>query len=317
MRWLLRNPFFIGKVRYKDTSYPGVHEPIIEEWLFEEVQKRLKAARRSGRSLSRFPRTYLLKGLARCIYCGFPLWSESSLAGYSYYREPRNGHAHEGCPATGKAIRTKPIDYQMDMLIKSLVLDPNWRTNIIDKVSSLSEHERVKKERANLNDRMRRLGKAFVDGLVEEEDYKIQRKMIQDQLDSLVIPEAEAAFDAGQKLENLGSIWELASPEDKHALLFSMLEAVYIDLAETRSIVGYNTEELIHPSFSIFTRQSGVECEVSSLGFRICKKLWDGGDGGGSNSPSRRSCPGHATSLVSSLILPGSPQLTELSPASR
>ena len=42
-----------------------------------------------------------------------------------------------------------------------------------------------------------------------------------------------------------------------------------------------------------------------------------GGDGGESNSPSRRDCPGLTTSLVSSLILPGSPQLTELSLASR
>ncbi len=32
---------------------------------------------------------------------------------------------------------------------------------------------------------------------------------------------------------------------------------------------------------------------------------FSGGDGGGSNSPSRRSCPGYATGLVSSLILPG------------
>jgi len=42
-----------------------------------------------------------------------------------------------------------------------------------------------------------------------------------------------------------------------------------------------------------------------------------GGDGGELNSPSRRSCPGHATGLVSSLILPDLLQLTELSPASR
>ena len=42
-----------------------------------------------------------------------------------------------------------------------------------------------------------------------------------------------------------------------------------------------------------------------------------GGDGGESNSPSRRSCPGPATSLVSSLVLPVLPQLTELSRASR
>jgi len=42
-----------------------------------------------------------------------------------------------------------------------------------------------------------------------------------------------------------------------------------------------------------------------------------GGDGGESNSPSRRSCPGPATSLVSSFILPVLPQLTELRRASR
>ena len=43
----------------------------------------------------------------------------------------------------------------------------------------------------------------------------------------------------------------------------------------------------------------------------------NGGDGGESNSPSKRSCPGYATSLVSSFILPGSPLLTELNRASR
>jgi integrase len=42
-----------------------------------------------------------------------------------------------------------------------------------------------------------------------------------------------------------------------------------------------------------------------------------GGDGGESNSPSRRSCPGHTTSLVSSLISSGLPQLTELNRTSR
>jgi integrase len=42
-----------------------------------------------------------------------------------------------------------------------------------------------------------------------------------------------------------------------------------------------------------------------------------GGDGGELNSPSRRSCPGYTTGLVSSFILPDSPQLTELSQASR
>jgi hypothetical protein len=42
-----------------------------------------------------------------------------------------------------------------------------------------------------------------------------------------------------------------------------------------------------------------------------------GGDGGGSNSPSKRGCPGLTTSLVSSLISPYPPQLTGLDGASQ
>lgn len=145
------------------------------------------------------------------------MWAETSQPGYTYYREPRNSHSHEGCPSTGKAISTKPIDEQMDLLVRSIVLDPNWRRNILTKVASLSEHERLMKERERSNDRLRRLGKAFVDGLVDEADYTIQKKMLQDRLEAMVIPVADAAFDAGEKLESLGSVWLGASLEGKHA----------------------------------------------------------------------------------------------------
>ena len=42
-----------------------------------------------------------------------------------------------------------------------------------------------------------------------------------------------------------------------------------------------------------------------------------GGDGGESNSPSKRSCSEYTTSLVSSFVLPDQPLLTEFSQASR
>ena len=109
---------------------------------------------------------------------------------------------------------------------------------------------------------MRRLGKAFVDGLVEEEDYKVQKKMIQDQLDGLVIPEAEAAFIAGQKMEDLGTVWEVASLEDKHSLLLSMLDAVYLDLADTRSVVGIKPKPSFYPLFDSLGQQPESKVRV-------------------------------------------------------
>ena len=56
----------------------------------------------------------------------------------------------------------------MDDLVQSLTLDPQWREAILTKISNLSEQERVSKERVHAQERLRRLGRAFIDGLVEE-----------------------------------------------------------------------------------------------------------------------------------------------------
>ncbi len=51
---ILRNPVYVGRIRHKDQSYPGLHPPIIEEDLWTRVQSALDAARRSrGKGKSR------------------------------------------------------------------------------------------------------------------------------------------------------------------------------------------------------------------------------------------------------------------------
>ena len=48
----------------------------------------------------------------------------------------------------------------------------------------------------------------------------------------------DATIKAGELIENLGSIWHEAMLEEKHKLLTIMLDAVYVDLLNNRSIVG-------------------------------------------------------------------------------
>jgi len=249
VRWLLHNPFFTGLVKYRGQFYKGAHEGIIDERLYKRVQERLKEAKNHSNTFSPSFRLYLLKGIARCIYCGYPLWSETSVPGYSYYREQRHSHNELKCPANGKAIRCNILDEQIDSIIGSLVLEPSWRDRIIAKVSNLSEHERILKQRKQTKDRLRRLGKAYVDGIMDDSEYNMQRKLLQDTLDSLVIPEAEAAINAGELLESLGLIWEKATLEEKHRLLAGMLEAVYVDLAVSRSVVGIQPKPPFYPLF--------------------------------------------------------------------
>jgi site-specific DNA recombinase len=161
---------------------------------------------------------------------------------------------HFDCPACGKAVRCAVIDRQIDRIIQSLVLEPSWRESIISRVSTLSEHEYILKQRKQIQEKKRRLGKTYLDGVIGDGEYNVQRKLLQDNLDSLVIPEHDATMNAGELLESLSLIWQNATLEEKHKLLSGMLEAVCIDLAANRSIVGIQPKPPFYPLFESLKR---------------------------------------------------------------
>ena len=68
IRGILHNPFYTGKVKYNDELFPGTHEPLVSQEIFDTVQVTLK--KNSGRSETLRPRPareYLLKGIVRCL----------------------------------------------------------------------------------------------------------------------------------------------------------------------------------------------------------------------------------------------------------
>jgi len=112
------------------------------------------------------------------------------------------------------------------------------------------------RQREVIETKLRRLGKTFIDGLIEEGEYNVQRTLLQNALNSMIIPEANAALKAGEQLENLGALWEVATLEEKHTLLSGMLEAVYVDLAASRSIVGIQPKAPFYPLFESLKNQA-------------------------------------------------------------
>jgi hypothetical protein len=58
---LLRNRMYRGEINHRDKSYPGEHQPIIDQALFDQVQARLSENRR-GSQLRRQPSDALLLG---------------------------------------------------------------------------------------------------------------------------------------------------------------------------------------------------------------------------------------------------------------
>ncbi len=68
IRTILLNPIYIGKVKCKGKLVEGIHEPIISQELWEQVQKR--HAIKSKAVKKEIDHDYLLSGILRCPECG-------------------------------------------------------------------------------------------------------------------------------------------------------------------------------------------------------------------------------------------------------
>jgi site-specific DNA recombinase len=69
VHWIISNPTYAGKIRWRDRVFDGVHEPLIDELTFKQAQailrERSEHAKRRGN-----PSDFLLSGVVRCGHCG-------------------------------------------------------------------------------------------------------------------------------------------------------------------------------------------------------------------------------------------------------
>ena len=219
-------------------QHPGKHKAIITNQLFESVQRQLKRSKAQRHSQGSSYRTYLLKGLVRCVWCGLPIWAETLWHGGSYYRERKMTRAEGGCVNEGKMVRTEVLDRQMDAIVTSIRLSPSWERHMAGIIDTMDKRAQIETERRGVEERLRRLGKTFVDGLIDESDYDFRQRILRSQLDGLVIPEERSTMQAGHLLENLPLLWNRAQPAERHTILRGFLECVYADVADPPRIVG-------------------------------------------------------------------------------
>ena len=84
---MLKNPLYVGKVRHKDVSYPGEHEAIIDQKLWDDVQVLLRGNLRHDPK-SRKSKHNPFVGLLYCGNCGGAMTLAHTKKGnkrYNYY----------------------------------------------------------------------------------------------------------------------------------------------------------------------------------------------------------------------------------------
>ena len=106
---------------------------------------------------------------------------------------------------------------------------------------------RVQQERVKIEQRLKRLGEGYLDGLKTRGDYLRERRSLEDQLGALVVPGVDAAHEAG----NLPSLWDQANLTERRKLLLTMLDAVYVDTVEEKAIVAIRPKPAFLPLFQV------------------------------------------------------------------
>lgn len=259
VRGILHNPFFTGKVRHKDKLLSGLHQPLVTSELFDEVQVTMK--KNSGRSqtLQAHPeREYLLKGLIRCSYCEMPMWAQTYQNGNRYYREHRGSRGAGSCVNSSGSIACHLPDKQVSELVRAIVLPEAWLDRVLAKIHLEDEVSRVGREKRKVEKQLQKLGQVYLDDdLMEYDEYKRRKRRLEDRLVSLVVPGVDSAVEAGKLLESLPKLWHESDLKEKHKVLVTMLDAVYVDCKDRRRIVSIRPKPAFRPLFEVASTREG------------------------------------------------------------
>ena len=174
VRGMLSNPTYVGDIaRHGEVVGPGRHEPIVSRELWDKVQQvRERRAWRPQMYGARPSRPYLLSGVGFCADCGSPLWANTTSGGrHNYYRCASRSRGDE-CLSEGASCRAEIPEGDVSSLFARLELPLEWRERMRELVAEGSPVADLERERRRLLDKIARVQRGLVDGVLDNETAK-------------------------------------------------------------------------------------------------------------------------------------------------
>ena len=202
------NKFYLGILNYKGELHKGIHKPIINKTLFDEVQKQVA---RFERPRYKKGHEFPFIGLAKCGECGGAITAEAHPRKYkngnsptfTYYRCTKK---HGVC--SQKYVSESNLAIQIRGCIKKVVVPENWKSVWLKLIEEdkqkeiLKQEENITQVRANIQSidlKLNKLLDTYLDGIVSEENYKQKKNELFNQKLKL---EEEIV-----KIKEIGSSW--------------------------------------------------------------------------------------------------------------
>ena len=276
---MLRNPFYVGKVTYREGRrgevevYDGLHEPIISEELWEAAA-RVRNQQTVRRVLRGEKRPYLLGGIARCHTCGRRLRAQGAQAG-DYYRDTTVLTGYDDCPYGQSGVRAEVVHEQVGRILRGLRLPEEWREEMAALVGEDEEAGTLRSRRERLIAERRRLKRAYLAGDFDEDEdiYREHLERIREELARLPTEDdLKRIGEAARVLETVGEVWDEAEEADRRDLVQLILREVEVDVGQGR-LVALKPHA---PFIPLFRTMAGVE----EREFGVFVPVWPVEEGG-------------------------------------
>ncbi len=241
---ILRNPFYIGKLRSNDKTYIESisHAPLIDESLFNQVQQMLYRKKVSVHYTDKL--NYPYRGLIRCASCGrvYTPYEQKSI---HYY----GARCSKECTNTKRSINADFIERKVGEVIESLyycdeeLSEINKRVNedvSVFETQRLNEIEQLQRHQKKIREELTylRTNKLTLlrTGAYSPEDYLCEESTLNQRLDDLAtkIQASDASMHEVMKdlvilselVKETHKYYSFANPDEKKqiiSLLFSEL----------------------------------------------------------------------------------------------
>lgn len=268
---ILSNEIYIGNYVHRKTikgeepqKFIGVAPAIIEEEVFNiaqiQKQKNLKNYKRK--------QTYIFMQSIKCPKC------DTIMGGCSSKSHTGEKHCYYQCANCKTRVSEKKIEKQMinfldDMLDFFLLIDNTYKPYLYQDTEQ--EVKKCNKILNELNDKEKRIKKAFVDGIVEEIELKDeldfiknQKRLTEEKLKELSMKESSEDHKNEMRLiYNLkqlekmkdksyyvrkNNLWNKLSKEQKQELVFKYIDNISIEIDKKKNVsikhININKKEI-------------------------------------------------------------------------
>jgi site-specific DNA recombinase len=225
VHWIISNPTYVGKIRWRDKVFDGVHKPLVDEFTFAKAQailhERGEHAKRRGNASD-----FLLSGLLRCGRCG-KAYIGMSVNGnggrYHYYAYTgRQKYGPKAC--TGERLPREKLEQAVLRQLASVYRDEQLIADALAKATADAEQRRPELEQrlasigaeiTRAEHALERYYEAFEQGTLSAERCEQRLTRLQTRLDNLRAQQAELSLQAPHEGTHAPTAAELADVADQ------------------------------------------------------------------------------------------------------